>query len=158
MRTPAELASLFRSKGLKVTPQRELVFRLLHANTSHPTAEAVYSAALDVMPTMSLKTVYQVLNDLKALGELKTIDISKGATRFDPNTGDHHHLVCDRCGIVHDIDIDSSELALGRSQRQGFVVSNIEITFRGLCGDCSAGRTAKSTVRSTHTTPTKETL
>ena len=149
---------LFRSRGLKVTPQRELVFRLLHANTSHPTAEAVYSAALEVMPTMSLKTVYQVLNDLKGLGELQTIDVSKGATRFDPNTGDHHHLVCDGCGIVRDIDIDSSELALSRSQRHGFVVSDIEITFRGLCGACRAGRAARSTVQSTHTPTTKETL
>jgi Fur family transcriptional regulator, stress-responsive regulator len=123
---------------MKVTPQRELVFRLLHGNTSHPTADAVYSAAAEVMPTMSLKTVYQVLNDLKALGELQTIELGTGAARFDPNTGDHHHLVCNGCGVVHDIAINASDLALARGQRHGFSVSDVEITFRGLCPACRA--------------------
>jgi Fur family transcriptional regulator, stress-responsive regulator len=136
VRTPAELTVLFRSKGLKVTPQRELVFRLLHGNTSHPTADAVYNAAVEVMPMMSLKTVYQVLNDLKALGELQTIEVGTGAARFDPNTGDHHHLVCNGCGVVHDIEINASDLALAHGQRHGFSVSDVEITFRGLCPTC----------------------
>ena len=138
VRTPAELTVLFRSKGMKVTPQRELVFRLLHENTSHPTADSVYSAAVEVMPMMSLKTVYQVLNDLKALGELQTIEVGTGAARFDPNTGDHHHLVCNGCGVVHDIEINASDLALARGQRHGFSVSDVEITFRGLCRACRA--------------------
>jgi Fur family transcriptional regulator, stress-responsive regulator len=138
VRTPTELTALFRSKGMKVTPQRELVFRLLHENTSHPTADSVYGAAVEVMPMMSLKTVYQVLNDLKALGELQTIEVGTGAARFDPNTGDHHHLVCNGCGVVHDIEINASDLALARGQRHGFSVSDVEITFRGLCPACRA--------------------
>jgi Fe2+ or Zn2+ uptake regulation protein len=136
VRSPTELSALFRSKGLKVTPQRELVFRLLHNNTAHPTAEAVYTAAVDVMPMMSLKTVYQVLNDLKALGELHAIDVGTGAVRFDPNTTDHHHLVCTGCGIVHDIELDASELALTRGQRHGFAITDLEITVRGRCPEC----------------------
>jgi Fe2+ or Zn2+ uptake regulation protein len=136
VKTPVELAALFRSKGLKVTPQRELVFRLLHGNTAHPTAEAVYSAAAEVMPMMSLKTVYQVLNDLRALGELQSIEVGSGAVRFDPNTSDHHHLVCTSCGALHDVDVDTSALALSRAQRQGFALTDIDVTFRGLCATC----------------------
>ena len=75
MRSSDELTALFRERGLKITPQRELVFRLLDGNVSHPTAEAVYSAALEFMPMISLKTVYQVLNDLRGLGEIQSIEV-----------------------------------------------------------------------------------
>jgi Fur family ferric uptake transcriptional regulator len=137
MHTPAELTDLFRSRGLKVTPQRELVFRLLHRNASHPTAEAVHSAALATMPTISLKTVYQVLNDLRELGEIQGIEAGSGATRFDPNTSDHHHLVCTGCGMLHDVEL-ASPVALARGQRHGFAITDVDVTFRGLCPACRA--------------------
>ena len=44
MKTPAELTELFRARGLKVTPQRQAIFHVLHGDTGHPTAEAVYDA------------------------------------------------------------------------------------------------------------------
>lgn len=133
---PEELWALFRERGLKVTPQRELVFRLLHRNVTHPTAEAVHSAALEVMPMISLKTVYQVLNDLRRLGEIQSIELGTGALRFDPNTSEHHHLVCQGCGDVRDVHLDTSELLLNRSQRHGFSLESVDVTFRGLCQSC----------------------
>jgi Fe2+ or Zn2+ uptake regulation protein len=136
VKSPAELVDLFRSEGLKATPQRDLVFRLLHDNHTHPTAESIYTAAAVTMPTISLKTVYQVLNDLRELGEIQSLDFGTGATRFDPNIGDHHHLVCTSCGAIFDVHIDDSELALPKSQRHGFVVDDVEVTFRGRCGQC----------------------
>ena len=84
MRTPAELTDLFRARGLKVTPQRQCIFRVLHGNGVHPTAEAVYAAAKDEMPVLSLKTVYQTLNDLAAMGEIQLLDLGTGSARFDP--------------------------------------------------------------------------
>jgi Fe2+ or Zn2+ uptake regulation protein len=138
VKSPAELVDLFRSEGLKATPQRDLVFRLLHDNHTHPTAEAIYTAAAATMPTISLKTVYQVLNDLRELGEIQSLDFGTGATRFDPNIGDHQHLVCTSCGAVFDVHIDDSDLALPKSQRHGFVIDEVEVTFRGCCGQCLA--------------------
>jgi Fe2+ or Zn2+ uptake regulation protein len=136
VKSPAELVDLFRSEGLKATPQRDLVFRILHDNHTHPTAEAIYIAATTTMPTISLKTVYQVLNDLRELGEIQSLDFGTGAARFDPNIGDHHHLVCTSCGAIFDVHMDDTELALPRSQRHGFVVDDVEVTFRGRCGQC----------------------
>jgi Fe2+ or Zn2+ uptake regulation protein len=136
VRSPTELSEHFRANGLKVTPQRELVFRILHRNAAHPTAEAVFATARETMPMISLKTVYQVLHDLRGLGEIQALEVGTGATRFDPNVGDHHHLVCSRCGAVHDITIDTTDLVLGRAQRHGFAVDQVEVTFRGLCASC----------------------
>ncbi|HWG75037.1 MAG TPA: Fur family transcriptional regulator [Acidimicrobiales bacterium] len=136
MKTPAELAQLFRAQGLKVTPQRECIFGVLDGNRVHPTAEAVYAAARARMPTMSLKTVYQTLNDLSEMGEIHALDLGTGSSRFDPNVDVHHHLVCTRCAKVRDLATDFGSLRVPEAQRQGFVVGRAEVVFRGVCATC----------------------
>ncbi|MHB1130443.1 MAG: Fur family transcriptional regulator, partial [Ilumatobacteraceae bacterium] len=105
MQSPTELALAFRAHGRKLTPQRQLLFQLLHGNDTHPTAEALYAVASAKMPGISLRTVYQTLNELAEMGELQFIDVGSGATRFDPNIDDHHHVVCDECGQIRDVHV-----------------------------------------------------
>ena len=45
MQTPTELAAAYRSQGRKLTPQRQLLFQLMHGNDKHPTAEALFAEA-----------------------------------------------------------------------------------------------------------------
>src|SRR3954468_19775090 len=106
MRNPDELTTLFRERGLKVTAQRQVIFRLIHDNTSHPTAESIHDAARREVPSLSLKTVYQTLNDLAEMGEIQLFDFGTGSGRFDPNVDAHHHLVCNECGNVRDVHVD----------------------------------------------------
>lgn len=137
MRTPAELTDLFRTRGLKVTPQRQCIFRLLHGNEVHPTAEAVYAAARAEMPTISLRTVYQTLSDLAEMGEVLSLDLGTGSTRFDPNVDGHHHLVCTGCGKVRDLFVDA-DVRLPDDQLRGFHPTATEVVVRGLCTDCQS--------------------
>jgi Fe2+ or Zn2+ uptake regulation protein len=137
VKSPAELSELFRQSGLKVTPQRQCIFRILHGSEVHPTAESVYAAAAAEMPTMSLRTVYQTLNDLAAMGEIQQLDLGTGSARFDPNTDAHHHLVCERCGKVRDLYADFTDVRVPTGVH-GFRVSTTEIVFRGVCSDCQA--------------------
>jgi Fe2+ or Zn2+ uptake regulation protein len=136
VRSPEELTDAFRANGLKITPQRQAVFRALHDATDHPTAEAVYAKVSKEMPSISLRTVYQVLNDLTAMGEVATLDLGTGATRFDPTASDHHHLVCTSCGAVRDLFLDDVDVEVPDEQVGGFVVGRPEITWRGLCPSC----------------------
>ena len=46
------------------------------------------------METISLKTVYQTLNELAALGEVAALDVGTGTTRFDPNVEDRTTISC----------------------------------------------------------------
>ncbi len=137
VKTPTELTQLFRDRGLKVTPQRQCIFRVLHGNGSHPTAHAVFESVCEEMPTISLRTVYQTLNNLVALGEIQQVDTGTGAARFDPATGAHHHLVCTRCGAMRDVHDGLADLPLPARQHQGFTISGAEVVFRGLCAKCS---------------------
>lgn len=156
MRSPSELTRLFHERGLKVTPQRQCIFGLLHGNTLHPTAESVYLAARSEMPTISLKTVYATLHDLAAMGEVRELDLGTGAARFDPNVERaHHHLVCEECGRVRDLHAHYRGLSVPGSQLQGFTVGVAEVIFRGRCSKCrpadrtNAAQTARQTEENT---------
>ncbi len=138
MKSTAELTEMFRTRGLKVTPQRLCVFRALNASHGHPTAEAVYAVVREEMPTVSLRTVYQTLNDLADMGEVGQLDLGTGSTRFDTNLEGHHHLVCERCGQVHDVHADFTDVQVPAGHDHGFQVSTTEIVFRGLCSSCQA--------------------
>ena len=127
---------MFRERGRKLTPQRQLLFRLLDANTAHPTAESLFDQASALMPGISLRTVYHTLNDLVAMGELRAVDVG-GAIRFDPNVTDHQHARCNRCGALGDVYLHD----LGHLQVEGldgFRVEGAEVVLTGLCADCAA--------------------
>ena len=137
MRCPAELTEAFRRQNLKVTPQRQLLFRLLHANATHPSADVLYAQASELMPGISLRTIYQTLNDLAAMGELQQVSVGSGAARFDPNTDDHHHAVCDQCGEVADVYV-ANLAALEVEGLQGFRARSTRLVFSGTCERCAA--------------------
>ncbi len=148
MQAPAELTTAFRQRGLKLTPQRQLLFRLLHDNMTHPTAEALFATASELMPGISLRTVYQTLNDLAAMGELQMLRLSGGSTRFDPNVIDHHHAQCDRCGELHDVYVDHLDDLQVRGF-DGFVPQRTDIVFGGMCGACHASAETNQSHRPT---------
>ncbi len=131
MRSPGELTTLFRDRGLKVTPQRQAVFEALYGDESHPTADVVHDRVREHMPTVSLRTVYQALNDLVELGEVQAVSVGTGAARFDPNVSGHHHFVCRDCERIDDVVASPPRL-------KGYTVDAAEIVFRGLCASCTA--------------------
>lgn len=136
MRTPEQLVEAFRASGLKVTPQRRLLFDLLHDNTAHPTAEALYAQASEQMPGISLRTVYQTLTDLADMGEIGQVVVDTGAARFDPNVADHHHAVCDTCGSILDVYVDELD-QISVAGFGGFTPAGASIVFHGTCASCA---------------------
>jgi Fe2+ or Zn2+ uptake regulation protein len=137
MQSPEALTDLFRTQGRKITAQRQCIFRALEGDVTHPSAERVYEKVRTEMPNVSLKTVYQTLNDLTELGEISSLDLGTGSARFDPNVeSTHHHLVCRSCGKVRDIEADVTGLRVPAGADLGFEVSSAEVVFRGHCDDC----------------------
>ena len=135
MRTPTELASVFREHGRKITPQRKLLFQLLHDNETHPTAESIHAMAGAKLPGISLRTVYQTLNELAEMGEVQFINVGSGAIRFDPNVDDHHHVVCDECGEVRDVHV-KGVAKLRPNGADEFTISDVGVVFHGTCKKC----------------------
>lgn len=132
-----ELKARFAERGLRVTPQRELLFRLLEETQgNHPTAEALHLRATRVMSSISLRTVYAILDELAEVGALRPLDLGTGSRRFCTNPTAHHHLVCERCGRVSDVHVDLPRVEIPPEQRGGFQVTDQTMIFRGYCGPC----------------------
>ena len=141
MRTADELMTMMRERGLRVTPQRMCIVDHLVENAAHPTVEALYEAIRVQMPTISLKTVYQTVNDLETMGEVTLLDVGTGSVRVDPNVEHtHHHLICTSCGKVRDVLVDIAGLRIPARDKRGFTVDDVEVHFRGLCDECAGAR------------------
>jgi Fe2+ or Zn2+ uptake regulation protein len=137
MRDVNALAADLHARGLRVTPQRELIYSLLAQEPSHPTVETVHEAVVAVLPTVSLRTVYQALHDLEAMGEIGLVQVGSGPLRVDTRPDRHAHLLCTECGQLHDVDVDLSGLVLPLEQQRGFAVESAEVVFSGRCPTCA---------------------
>ena len=135
----ADLTARLQHRGWRITPQRRAVIDALAGQHVHLSAEQVHAGARRVVPEVSLATVYNTLNELVGMGEISEIRLADGTARFDPKVGpDHHHLVCERCGLTFDIEPRGVEdLTLPPAQRYGMTVDAVEVVFRGRCSNCA---------------------
>ncbi|MGW7465693.1 Fur family transcriptional regulator [Streptomyces xantholiticus] len=135
------LLERLRGRGWRVTSQRRVVAEVLDGDHVHLTADEVHARAVQRLPEISRATVYNILGELVSLGEVLEVSTDGRAKRYDPNAHHpHQHLVCSRCGTVRDVHPTGSPLAdLPAEERFGFTVSEVEITYRGLCPSCASG-------------------
>jgi len=134
-----DLIENIHARGGKVTPQRLMIYQLLEGSTVHPTAEYIHDQVKEVMPTVSLTTVYKSLNELVAIGELRRFDLN-GVSHFDPNTTPHAEIICLGCGAV--VDIPRTSL-LPLPEIPEFDIVGQAQTFYGYCSLCREMRRQK---------------
>jgi Fur family peroxide stress response transcriptional regulator len=131
------IASIFKEKKLKLTPQRLAVYNYLINTTSHPSADVIYTDIHIQYPTMSLATVYKALKTLVDVGLIQEINVGEGNFRYDGNSSPHPHLQCLSCGRVDDFkDLSLDNLnALAREHTDYEIISN-KVYFYGYCSNC----------------------
>jgi Fe2+ or Zn2+ uptake regulation protein len=136
----AELISLLRARGQRVTSQRLVILRELSRSRHHPTADELRRVVLDDLPGTSTPTVYATLELLVELGLARRIDTGGGAALYDGRREPHQHAVCSRCGRVADLDgeLDAAEL-IRAADSTGFKSEGAELVIRGICAVCAAG-------------------
>ncbi len=132
---------LCRERGIRVTPQRLAVYRLLAQDATHPTAEYVYGRLRRRMASLSFTTVYRVLECLEREGFVRRVGALDGAARYEANLTRHHHCVCRLCGRI--IDCEDRPLQQSRLPWRapaGFVADELEIRILGTCSMCRRAR------------------
>ena len=95
--------------ALKYSRQREAIKSFLMTRKDHPTADVVYENVRKEFPNISLGTVYRNLTLLSDMGELLRLRVGDGMDHFDADTSPHYHFICQDCGRVIDLDMDSLE-------------------------------------------------
>ena len=123
---------LLAESGLRSTPQREIIYRILLSQRDHPTAEEVFSRVKSELPGTSLATVYNGLEALVSCGLVKQVNLERGASRYCPNLKEHAHFHDLHNGRVFDIDLPPDLTARLRSLLpSGCQATAIEINFHG---------------------------
>lgn len=133
-----QLTERLARTGQRPTAQRRQVYSVLIRKRDHPSAEEVFLRAKEVMPDISMATVYNCLDTLVKCGLVKQVNHDRGATRFCSNMSEHHHFYCDECGGTFDIDTDPEAGHPEMTLPPGYRMRRYEIAFNGLCPQCAA--------------------
>ena len=130
-------------KGLRCTPQRYAVMAFLVEHTGHPTAAEILEGVNRADPGCSRATAYNNLRDLVEAGLVREVAVEGRAARFDATGMRHHHFICDRCGIVEDMEwYDVPQPRSGSLGKR--ILRQSEVIFRGLCARCAPRNAARS--------------
>jgi Fur family peroxide stress response transcriptional regulator len=129
---------LCRERGLALTVQRRRVLELILDRKDHPTADQIYDDVKKHLPGVSRTTVYRVLDTLVDIGVITKACSRGAATRFDPVTERHHHLLCAHCEKLIDIDDDqfAHRVELPDVGAFSFEIHDFCIQFSGICAAC----------------------
>ena len=111
--------------------------QFLATRYDHPTAETVYLNLREDYPKISLATVYRNLSLLAELGNIQKIPTGNGPDRFDGRPEPHNHFLCDECGSMIDLQMNSidhvDEIA---AQTFDGLIKGHSILFYGICPEC----------------------
>jgi Fur family ferric uptake transcriptional regulator len=129
-----------RSRGFRITPQREMIIEAIAHQGEHINADEVFSLVQERTHTVNIATVYRTLDLLVEQGLANRIDLGEGRVIYAGHQhGPHIHLVCRQCGRV--LDADQELLSAFNRQLQSdyqFAADLQHISVLGLCNDCQA--------------------
>lgn len=133
----SSLAAELRSRGLRLTAQRQLVLEAVYT-LEHATPDQVHCEVAKTAAGVNITTVYRTLELLEELGLITHAHLSHGAPTYHGVTENQHmHLVCRDCGAV--VEAPSQLLAplSGKLEREmGFQVDVGHVALFGRCAHC----------------------
>ncbi len=136
-RSTEALQQTLREKGLRLTPQRELVLAAIDA-LGHGTPDEVLAKVHEQSTAVNISTVYRTLELLEELDLVRHTHITDRAPTYHSRTGEEHvHLVCRSCDRVFEADMTSfAGLATALESAHGFIADVGHLTVFGTCADC----------------------
>jgi len=133
----SSLASELRSRGLRLTAQRQLVLEAVHA-LGHATPDQVHGQVAKTAAGVNITTIYRTLELLEELGLITHAHLSHGAPTYHAVGEDQHvHLVCRACGAVAEVSPDLLlPVAETLLEERAFRVDIGHVALFGICREC----------------------
>ena len=128
---------LCRGAGIRVTPQRIAVYKVLVNSTVHPSANSVYQQVRQNIRNISFDTVNRTLATLSEIGAAFIVEGSGDVKRFDGNLVGHQHFKCIKCKKIIDFHHEPfNNIDLPESIESEFTVLRKTVLLEGLCRGC----------------------
>jgi Fe2+ or Zn2+ uptake regulation protein len=138
MSKPREILENLRKSGRRVTPQRVMVLEVMEAQGGHIPVEDIYQHVLEKHPYANRSTIYRTLEMLTKEGIVSATDLGKGRVYYELHGDEpHHHMICQACGYVAELDHSLLEPLQETLQRKYKFKANIHhFAIFGLCASC----------------------
>lgn len=114
--------------------QRIKILEFLEKNRTHPTADMIYQALVDEIPTLSKTTVYNTLRAFAEKDVIVELSLFENEVRYEYDKTPHIHFKCIRCGKIY--DISESFKCLKNKKIEGHKVLEHHINLKGICKSC----------------------
>jgi Fur family transcriptional regulator, stress-responsive regulator len=136
--TTTDAEHLLRGASLRVTRPRVAVLTAVHDHP-HADTDSIIGAVRADLGDVSHQAVYDVLRVLTIAGLVRRIEPAGSVARYESRVADnHHHVVCRSCGAIADVDCAVGDTpCLTAAEDHGYVIDEAEVTYWGLCPDCS---------------------
>ena len=126
----------------RYTPKRRELIDLLVTAGQPLTVDEIHLLA----PHLPQSSLYRNLAVLEETGIVRRFASHSGSARFElaeDHTGHHHHLVCDACGAMTDVELPDAlehqlnDAIISLARQRGFEVASHTVDILGRCEDCS---------------------
>ena len=139
MKKTGDIINRLSEQGYRLTPQRMMVLDAIENSEHHISADEIYAQVIKKYPHLNISTVYRTMELLHRLGLVTETDLGGGRVRYHPaDKGHHHHLVCQECGRVIDLDesvMDNLKQVLKRDYN--FTPDIRHLALFGICAECN---------------------
>src|SRR5947209_5311977 len=141
-----ELKVALKQRGLRMTPQRQLILDAVASMHGHVSADQVYQHVVRVFPDVNISTVYRTLEVLEELGVVRHTHFHDDVAQYErTDEAQHHHMVCSRCGSHFELDLAVLQpLADELKLRYGFQADLAHSAIVGLCRACVSAHACAS--------------
>lgn len=131
--------STLKKLGLKNTPVRRLILNYLSDQKKPQSVDDIYNKLYQTGEKLDKVTIYRTINTLTELHLLHRVDFGDGSARYELSTlPHHHHLICESCGAVEDIDICVSAPKIKQIEKKSrFKIQHHLLDFYGTCANCA---------------------
>ena len=132
------MKEFLRTKGFKMTPQRELIFRSFFEMDKHISVDELYAKVRKIDHSIGYSTVWRNLKLICRVGLAQEVNMGDGITRYDRLTSvPHGHLFCLGCKKVIEFNADQIVGVLAKTAIDNkFTNKGFKVEVQGFCEDC----------------------
>lgn len=143
MPTISSLTTSLQKAGMRLTPQRMAICKLLIESDAHPTAAMIYDELRPQFPSLALATIYNTLDTLVGLGAVNVLGhAGDNHVHYDADMNPHVNLACISCHRIVDVPSERfsgqivQDLDNEISQASGYKLLGARVLYYGLCPEC----------------------
>lgn len=131
-------SAILKGYGFKITPARLFVLNLFEKSGKPLSAEGIITKS--VLEKINNVTIYRILTSFEEAKIIRRVDLRKDSTYYELASCHHHHLVCNRCGDIEDVEVcipETLSKAVVKSSKKFSSIDDHSLEFFGICKNCS---------------------